>query len=288
MGKKSAERNARLDTLRREQRRQERRRSFLIYGTGGLVAVAVLAGIIVYALVANQAKDESHSVGHVTAASAAATAAGCTGVVNDASRGNTHVAANQPVNYDLAPPSSGNHDASPLPDAYRFYERIPNLRIERAVHNLEHGFIIGWYDAKLPDDQVTALRTAADAAGNRFIAVPWARSEFADNKHFVLTAWDRTQRCATVSESAIKEFVKTYANPSPAGAAWASPTASESGASGGPLDLSPTIAGTAQAGSSAQADNTQAGNTQAGTAPSAGSDTGTATSAPAGAATSTP
>ncbi|WP_322756603.1 DUF3105 domain-containing protein [Frankia sp. Cas3] len=267
MGKKSAERNARLDTLRREQRRQERRRSFLIYGTGGLVAVAVLAGIIVYALVANQAKDESHSVGHVTAASAAATAAGCTGVVNDASHGSTHVAANQTVNYDLTPPSSGNHDSSPLPDAYRFYERIPNLRIERAVHNLEHGFIIGWYDAKLPDDQVTALRTAADAAGNRFIAVPWARSEFADNRHFVLTAWDRTQRCATVSESAIKDFVKTYADPSLAGAAWASPTAPESGALGGPLDLSPTIAGTA---------------------PSAGSDTGTATSAPAGAATSTP
>ncbi len=279
MGKKSAERNARLDTLRREQRRQERRRSLLIYGTGGLVAVALLAGIIVYALVDNRAKDESRSVGHVTTASAAATATGCTGVVNDASRGSTHVATNQTVNYEVAPPSSGNHDSSPLPDAYRFYERIPNLRIERAVHNLEHGFVIGWYDPKLPDDQVTALRTAADAAGNRFIAVPWERGEFADNKHFVLTAWDRTQRCATVSESAIKDFVKTYANPSLAGAAWASPTAPESGASGGPLDLSPTVAGTAQA------DDAQADNTQAGTAPTAGSSTGTATSAPAGTAT---
>ncbi len=282
MGKKSAERNARLDTLRREQRRQERRRSLLIYGTGGLVAVAVLAGIIVYALVANQAKDESHSVGHVTAASAAATAAGCTGVVNDASHGRSHVAANQPVDYDVAPPSSGNHDASPLPDVYRFYERIPNLRIERAVHNLEHGFVIGWYDPKLPDDQVAALRTAAETAGNRFIAVPWERGEFPEGKHFVLTAWDRTQRCAGVSDAAIKEFVATYADPGPGGAAWASPTAPESGASGGPLNLSPTIAGTAQA------DDAQAGNTQAGTAPSAGSDTGTATSAPAGAATSTP
>ncbi|WP_239312075.1 MULTISPECIES: DUF3105 domain-containing protein [unclassified Frankia] len=246
MGKKSAERNARLDTLRREQRRQERRRSFLIYGIGGLAALTLLAGIIVYALLDNRAKDQSRSVGYVTRASTAATAAGCTGVVNDASHGSTHVAANQTVDYTVAPPSSGNHDSSPLPDAYRFYERIPNLRIERAVHNLEHGFVIGWYDAKLPDDQVTALRAAAESAGDRFIAVPWERGEFTENKHFVLTAWDRTQRCAVVSEAAIKEFVGTYANPSPAGAVWDSPTAPESGAAGGPLDLSPTIAGSAR------------------------------------------
>ncbi len=245
MGKKSAERNVRLEALRREQRRQERRRSLLIYGSGGIVLLALLAGVIIYAVSQNRSQNASHSIGHVTSASKTAAAAGCTGVVNDASRGNTHVAANQTVNYDAAPPSSGNHDADPLPDAFHFYERIPNLRIERAVHNLEHGFIIGWYDSKLPDDQVAALRTASETAGNRFIAVPWERSDFPDSKHFVLTAWDRTQRCATVSEAAIKEFVATYANPDPAGAAWDSPTATESGASGGTLNLSPTIAGSA-------------------------------------------
>ncbi|WP_131769636.1 DUF3105 domain-containing protein [Candidatus Protofrankia californiensis] len=245
MGKKSAERNARLEALRREQRRQERRRSLLIYGSSGIVALVLLAGIIIYAMSENRSQNASHSIGHVTSAGKAAAAAGCTGVVNDAPRGNTHVAANQTVNYDVAPPSSGNHDADPLPDAYHFYERIPNLRIERAVHSLEHGFIIGWYDPKLPDDQVAALRTASDTAGDRFLAIPWERGDFPDDKHFVLTAWDRTQRCATVSEAAIKEFVATYANPDPVGAAWDSPTAPESGASGGTLNLSPTIAGSA-------------------------------------------
>ncbi|WP_250285639.1 MULTISPECIES: DUF3105 domain-containing protein [unclassified Frankia] len=247
MGKKSAERNARLEALRREQRRQERRRSWLIYGSAGVVLLAVLAGIIIYAVLDNRSKNETHKVGYVAAASKAAAAAGCTGVVNDAPRGNTHVAANETVSYDAAPPSSGNHDADPLPDAYRFYERIPQLRIERAVHNLEHGFVIGWYDPKLADDQVTALRAAAENAGNRFIAVPWERGDFPGDKHFVLTAWDRTQRCATVSEAAIKEFVSTHANPNAAGATWDSPTAAESGAAGGTLNLSPTIAGTVAA-----------------------------------------
>ncbi|KLL12054.1 MULTISPECIES: DUF3105 domain-containing protein [Protofrankia] len=261
MGKKNAERNARLEALRREQRRQERRRSWLLYGSASVVLLAVLAGII-YAVRDNQSKDETRKVGYVAAASGAAATAGCTGVVNDASRGNTHVAANETVNYDVAPPSSGNHDADPLPDAYRFYERIPKLRIERAVHNLEHGFVIGWYDPKLPDDQVTALRAAAENAGERFIALPWERGDFPEDKHFVLTAWDRTQRCATVSESVIKEFVSTYANPDPAGAAWDSPTAAESGASGGSLNLSPTIAGTVAA-LTAQAQATPGGTTPA-------------------------
>jgi len=237
VGKKSAERNLRLEQLRREQRRKERRRALLIYGTTGFVALAVLAGIIVYSVVDNQAKNEQRKVGYVEAATPAAVAAGCTGIVNDASRGSEHVSATETVDFEVSPPSSGPHDADPLPDAIRFYNPDSGIRLERAVHNLEHGFVVAWYDTELPDDQVERLRTVAEDAGPRFIAVPWDREPFGEDKHFVLTAWNRTQRCETVSADVVKEFVDKWANPPIEGATWDSPTAPESGAAGGTLDV---------------------------------------------------
>jgi hypothetical protein len=236
VGKKSAERNARLEQLRREQKRKERRRALLIYGTAGSVAIALLIGIIIYTVADARAKNKSHEVGYVAAASSAAVAAGCTGTVNDASQGSSHVATT--VNYKSSPPTSGSHNPDPLPDGIPFYNPASGIPIERAVHSLEHGFVVGWYDTSLPADQVEKLRSLAANAGPRFIGVPWTRGAFPDGKHFVLTAWDRTQRCTTVSADVIKDFVAKHANPSPQGATWDSPTAPESGAQGGTLNVS--------------------------------------------------
>jgi hypothetical protein len=233
VGKKSAETKARLEAKRREQKRQELRRALLIYVPTGAVALAVIVGIVIYTVLDHRAKSAQHKVGHVAAATSAAAAAGCTGVVNDAQQGRTHVGRTQKVDYTQAPPSSGNHDEDPLPAAIRFYNPRSGIRTERAVHNLEHGFVVGWYDAQLPTAQVDALRQAADAAGDRFIAVPWTRSTFPDGRHFVLTAWDRTQRCTTVSPAAVTDFVRRYGDPGDAGKGWKSPTAPESGAAGG-------------------------------------------------------
>ncbi|CAI7978419.1 MULTISPECIES: DUF3105 domain-containing protein [unclassified Parafrankia] len=237
MGKKSVARNARLEELRREQKRKERRRALLIYGTSGFVALALLAGIIVYSVFDNRSKNKERSVGYVAAASPAAVTANCTGIRNDQSYGNQHVGATDTVEYKDSPPSSGNHESDPLPDAIRFYNPDSGIRAERAVHNLEHGFVVGWYDAKLPADQVEKLRTVAADAGNRFIAMPWTRNDFAGDQHFVLTGWDRTQRCGTVSADVVKEFVQKWANPPLDGVTWDSPTAAESGAAGGTLNV---------------------------------------------------
>lgn len=237
MAKKNAERNSRLEALRREQARKERRRAFLIYGTAGGLAVVVLAVVVTLSIGSSKSKSASHKVGYVAAPSATAQAASCLGVVNDRQVGQTHVTADQTVDYPQSPPSSGNHDGDPLPDSVRFYTPTSGIRIERAVHNLEHGFVIGWYDKQLPADQIAQLQKIASGAGSRFIAVPWTRSVFSDNRHFVLTAWDRTQRCGTVSQDAVYDFIQTYANPSLEGATWDSPTAPESGASGGTLNV---------------------------------------------------
>src|SRR4051794_10357586 len=193
------ERRARVEAMRREQRRKERRSSFLVYGIGSFLAVAVLLAAVVPSILQARSRSAQRSVGYVKAASSTAKAADCTGVRNDVQISRDHVTT--PVDYsklltekgEQIPPSSGPHNANPLPDSIHFYQRADKPVLERAVHNLEHGFVIAWYDNELPQAEVTKLQQITAQAGQRFIAVPWDRGVFPDGRHFVLTAWDRTQ-----------------------------------------------------------------------------------------------
>lgn len=221
------DRRARLEDLKHQQRAAERRKTMLTI-ISGLVVGAILIAIPVATGLANAAeKKRKAAVGYVTTPTAAAKAADCTGVRNDKM---SPAAQHTPdrVNYDTAPPSSGKHNPDPLPDSIHFYAQSEHPSIERAVHLLEHGFVLGWYDTKLPADQVAKLKAASAAAGNRFVAVPWDRQDFAADRHFALTAWGRTQRCGTVSAKVISEFVDKYTNV----------TAPEAGSGGGSLPSS--------------------------------------------------
>jgi hypothetical protein len=258
------DRRARVEAMRREQQRKERRSSFLVYGIGSFLAVAVLLAAIIPSVLQARSRSEQRKVGYVKAASSVAKTADCTGVRNDVQISRDHVTTTVDYTKLLAdkgeqiPPSSGPHDANPLPDAIHFYQRADKPKLERAVHNLEHGFIVAWYDSQLPQAEVTKLQTVSAQAGERFIAVPWDRGDFPDNKHFVLSAWDRTQRCGTVNADVIADFVKTYSDPT-SGQDWKSPTAAEAGGSGGTVDptgaatTTPSVApsATASSGSSA-------------------------------------
>lgn len=262
------DRRARVEAMRREQRRKERRSSFLVYGVGSFIAVAVLLAAIVPSVLQARSRSEQRTVGYVKTASAGAKTADCTGVRNDVQISRDHVTAT--VDYakllsekgEQIPPSSGPHDANPLPDSIHFYQRADKPRLERGVHNLEHGFVIGWYDNELAPAEVTKLQTIAAQAGQRFIAVPWDRGVFPGGRHFVLTAWDRTQRCGTVNADVVANFVKTYTDPT-AGQDWKSPTAAESGGSGGTV----TPAGSGATGATAPSAATTAPSTSGATAP---------------------
>jgi hypothetical protein len=248
------DRRARVEAMRREQQRKERRSSFLVYGFGSFLAVAVLLAAIVPSVLQARSRSEQRSVGYVKAASVSAKAADCTGVRNDVQISREHVTTT--VDYaklladkgEQIPPSSGPHNADPLPDSIHFYQRADKPTLERAVHNLEHGFIVAWYDNQLPQAEVAKLQVIAGQAGDRFIAVPWDRGTFPDNRHFVLSAWDRTQRCGTVDADVVGTFVKTYSDPT-AGQDWKSPTAAESGGSGGTLTPAGSAAPTSAPGS---------------------------------------
>lgn len=192
--------------MRKRQRQSERRRTALTM-MGALVVGFLLIGAVLYS------KWAPNRIGHVTGAGDAAKKAGCTGVRNDGSAGRTHV--NDTVTYKADPPSSGRHNPNPLPEQPQFFDRATAQRVahfdERAVHNLEHGFVVGWYDSELPAAEVAKLKTAAPENA-RFLAVPWTREAFLDDRHFVLTAWQRTQRCRTVSPEAISDFTTKYVN----------------------------------------------------------------------------
>ena len=77
---------------------------------------------------------------------------------------------------------------------------------EKAVHNLEHAYVVVWYDKTVGEDQIQRLKDAADAAEGKFLVVPWDRADFPDDKHIVLTAWGFRQQCSDVSGAVMQKF----------------------------------------------------------------------------------
>lgn len=120
---------------------------------------------------------------------------------------------NGTLSWPEIPPNSGVHHAQTRRTSTRFYERADNPPPERAVHNLERGIVVAWYDNELPDPEVDALPQVAEAMPiHRFVAVPWARAAFGDGRHVVLTAWGHTQRCRRVSGRVFSDFTRAYAD----------------------------------------------------------------------------
>ena len=207
------EQRARLDELKRRQRAAERRRTAVTMAAGLAVGLLLIGWVIFL-------RWNPTRTGYVADPSAAAKQAGCTGVRNDRSAGRQAVST--PISYRDQPPSSGQYNPDPLPASPAFLERNLKLPLmtERAVGNLARGFVVGWYDSTLPAAEVTKLRAAASST-SRFLAVPWA-GKLPDGRPFVLTAWQRTSRCKTVSAEAVNAFLITYADyktaPEPGGA----------------------------------------------------------------------
>ena len=163
-----------------------------------LAAVAVLAVLTVIGIVAQSAEDDK------------AEAAGCTAVerTQPTPPGGKHRSG--PIDYAEAPPNAGEHSPNTLRILSRFYARDDAPDPERAVHDLEHGVIVAWYDDELPAADVAALKEVADDIAGRFVAVPWRRSVFPGGRHLALTAWGTTQRCRTVSAGLVKDFYKDH------------------------------------------------------------------------------
>jgi len=123
-----------VEAMRREQARRARNQRLILVASG-LVAVALIASLVTWAVVR----------GRPTASAAG------TGLVTYANLSRNHVEGK--ISYPQTPPAGGDHSAAWL-NCGIYDQAVPN---ENAVHSLEHGAIWITYQPGLPADQVATL-----------------------------------------------------------------------------------------------------------------------------------
>jgi len=220
------DRRQRLEELRKQQKATERRKNFIFAGSAILVAIILIAAAVIPAYLHDRNKKAKEKTGFQASPTAAEKAAGCLGVHNDpVSPAAEHVET--PIDYSKQPygdtrggtpplpPTGGEHNQVSLGSTTRFYPLSEKPRPERVVHNLEHGFIVAWYDSKLPASEVTKLQQlTTNPAFSRLLVVGWWQGDLPADKHVVFTSWGRTDRCSTVSDTVAQKFYADHLNSS--------------------------------------------------------------------------
>jgi hypothetical protein len=189
-----------MKSKRKEQKEKRRRKkitSSLIWG--GLLVVVL--GVLGYALwvAFRPASGESIQVmadsGHVSE-------------------------GDDPGPYNSNPPSSGPHYANEF-DA-GFYDESEAANMAEypegyLVHNLEHGYVIFWYNCELLDDQgcinlKEQINSVMDQDGGfKLIAFPWSSQEVP----LTMTSWGQMQRFETFDEGQALAFIERNRNRAP-------------------------------------------------------------------------
>jgi hypothetical protein len=224
-------RRARVDEVRAQQRAAERKRSAIFIGGAVLLAVIIIAAAAIPLY--NRWQEENRAISEFGVPAADA---GCGEVIDDVAAGvNDHIGpgTNFPdttrVDYETAPPSSGQHFAVTAGFARHFYTPEDTPPVENLVHNLEHGASIVWYDETVDEESVQELEGIANRISvdtPKFIVAPWDsedRGEFPEGS-IAISHWTaapagsaaetpgtgRRQYCEQVSGAAINEFVETF------------------------------------------------------------------------------
>ncbi len=190
-----ADRKARVEALKREQKAAERKKTL------GFIAVAVVVGGVLIAIptvsIINKNNEKKAAFSEL---GAPAGLAGCDVVQTDAvskNDGDHEQDASVTISYAAAPPSHGRHFISPAQINSRgFYTASDSPRVEELVHNLEHGYTIAWYlpsvtGAELDNLKLIAEKLRGENETAKFIAAPWdpARGAFPAGKTVALSHW---------------------------------------------------------------------------------------------------
>ncbi len=146
----------------------------------------------------------------------AATAAGCDDlerpVIAEPSR--SHLEAGAGFDYPDRPPAAGPHDPNPLPpDPHVHGEPVSETR---AVHNLEHAYVLIWYrppsDGGLSGETIDALQTVARDE-DRVIMAPYP--DLPEGRALALVAWNTRWLCPAglspqQATTMARSFVQAY------------------------------------------------------------------------------
>lgn len=121
-----------------------------------------------------------------------------------------------PGEYNSNPPSSGPHYGEELKTG--FYEtndyRFPAGYL---VHNLEHGYVILWYNCDLLDEAGCAelksqIKTViSQVNGFKIIAYPWPSLEVP----FAMTSWGKIQKFTSFNAEQAAAFYRANLNKAP-------------------------------------------------------------------------
>lgn len=178
---------------RNAAKHESRRRNLVTFAVIGIVVALVVVAVI------NEREAATGPVG------VAAAEAGCTEIEHPEEQGRDHIEDGSPhPPYSSSPPTSGPHYATPA-DAGFYESPIP---AETAVHNLEHGQIVIWYDPGLDD---SAKAQIEDITRDQIVAtVTLPSSEVQAPHSIVLTAWGAMQSCEEISEEAVNEFRREF------------------------------------------------------------------------------
>jgi len=217
-------RREKLEALRRDQQRSERRRTLLFVGIAAAVGLGLIAAAAV-PLIRGWLDDPVRRDWSDFGVSASA--ASCDEITADEQTGTAdHRPDGERIDYASAPPTSGPHYPVPAPFTRKFYTPDDSPEVERLVHNLEHGYTVLWYDPAVLDAQqetlqhlatkVTESEDVAEQVAGKFLVAPWdtERGEFPDGMSFALTHWGATQGfrqyCGELSGEAVRDFVTTH------------------------------------------------------------------------------
>ncbi|KRE60564.1 hypothetical protein ASG92_21525 [Arthrobacter sp. Soil736] len=172
-----------LAGFKREHEKRRRNRLILLI-TAWTVGIALVAGVVVFAVVSSLPKTPPAAID---------------GVETFSGLSSNHVKG--AVKYAQSPPVGGDHSAVPLNCAV-YSEPVPN---ENAVHSLEHGAVWVTYDPQaVTGTQLDTLRK--DIPSTYAILSPFSGL----SSPVVASAWGVQLKVTGVDDPRIKDFIAKY------------------------------------------------------------------------------
>ena len=211
--KRERQKARRAERLEKEaaQAKAADRRRFGVYGIVVVLVVALIGLLVLNQVNANRANDEQ-----AERAAAKLDELGCTEDTRMTDLGGGHItgtedalAAEPPeVIYPDEPPTSGRHIGQVVNSGVFDVKVDPRL----TTHNMEHGYVIGWYDADTPAEDVEALKAwAEEQRGGDFdkIIVAEYYKDIPD-ANVAFAAWFYRQTRETFDADVAQTFLRTH------------------------------------------------------------------------------
>jgi hypothetical protein len=222
---------ARLEREELQRRMASKRRTRTV---GMAAGVVVIAAVVAAATLLPSGGDFPEPQRLLQRAAAGAQDAGCDEVAttpdyDPADRDRAHIdpTAGPPLSsYPTTPPASGPHaDIPPGPLPAGVYDSLTTEDLYRAIHSLEHGATVVWYDPAAPAKRIAQLtgfydRRVQDApvGQDRVIVAPYdfpgdAAGILPEGTQMAVVAWHRLRLCARIDLAVAFDFTSQYSFP---------------------------------------------------------------------------